>query len=241
MKIQEAREIGNSIAGLVTTRQYNIGTRVLSPILAEKTPFRLLDVIGAQIGNASFREVNPFLDRIAGESTMGGWIVIASALRQELSVDLPVVFNLCCQYVESADVWYATDSFGERVPGPALVTYFDQAITQISPWRDNPNRWIRRMVGVAVHYWAKQAHGDRIYLEKVNSLLDLLEPMFTERNQDAIKGVGWGLKTLGKFYPDIMADWLTRQIDRPHRTLMLRKAGKYLPPELILKITEKSE
>jgi hypothetical protein len=40
--------------------------------------------------------------------------------------------------------------------------------------------------------------------------------------------VGWGLKTLGRYYPDLMADWLAQQVGRRHRALMLRKALTYL-------------
>lgn len=28
---------------------------------------------------------------------------------------------------------------------------------------------------------------------------------------DAVKGMGWGLKTLGRHYPDLVADWLGQQ------------------------------
>jgi hypothetical protein len=50
----------------------------------------------------------------------------------------------------------------------------------------------------------------------------------------AVKGIGWGLKTLGRYYPDLMSDWLTvlvLQEKRPHRVIMLRKACTYLPDE----------
>jgi hypothetical protein len=50
----------------------------------------------------------------------------------------------------------------------------------------------------------------------------------------AVKGVGWGLKTLGRQYPDLMAGWLAQQIvpaQRRHRALMLRKALTYLSDE----------
>ena len=51
---------------------------------------------------------------------------------------------------------------------------------------------------------------------------------------EAVKGVGWGLKTLGKYYPNLVADWLSREIvpsQRRHRSLMLRKATTYLSDE----------
>ena len=55
--------------------------------------------------------------------------------------------------------------------------------------------------------------------------------MFEEWDVTAVKGVGWGLKTLGRHYPDLVADWLAEQVvqrQRRHRALMLRKALTYL-------------
>jgi hypothetical protein len=62
-------------------------------------------------------------------------------------------------------------------------------------------------------------------------LLAFLAPMFDEWEMAAVKGVGWGLKTLGRHYPDLVADWLADEIvpgGRRHRALMLRKALTYL-------------
>jgi hypothetical protein len=55
--------------------------------------------------------------------------------------------------------------------------------------------------------------------------------MFEEWDMRAVKGVGWGLKTLGRYYPDLVADWLATEVvagERRHRALMLRKALTYL-------------
>jgi hypothetical protein len=54
---------------------------------------------------------------------------------------------------------------------------------------------------------------------------------------DAVKGVGWGLKTLGRYYPDLVAEWLPRQVIRRHRALMLRKALTYLSDEQRTRVT----
>jgi hypothetical protein len=129
-------------------------------------------------------------------------------------------------------VWYATDILGERVPGPALVSNFEAALPLLAPWRQDANHWIRRTVGVAAHFWAKRARGAPEYIPQAQNLLAFLAPMFEERDVDAVKGVGWGLKTLGKYYPDVLTDWLAQQAAdrRPHRALMLRKALTFLPP-----------
>ncbi len=204
MNLQDARELGDRITVQLENGQMEKAVELLSPILAERTPFRLLDAIGTHICSEPREAISAYLNQIAAERTMGGWVVIASALRQQLPSDLPGTFERCCTYVESADSWYATDIFGERVPGPALVDQFAPALGLLESWRKIPNRWIRRMTGVAVHYWAKKARGEARYRAQVCSLLDLLSPLFTERDGDAIKGVGCGLKTIGRYYPDIV-------------------------------------
>ena len=132
----------------------------------------------------------------------------------------------------AADIWYGTDILGERVPGPALVADFQPSLELLAPWREDSNAWIRRTVGVAVHFWAKRSRGERV--AEAEALLAFLEPMFEEWEMDAVKGVGWGLKTLGRHYPDLVADWVAQQVvqrQRRHRALMLRKALTYLSDE----------
>jgi hypothetical protein len=136
--------------------------------------------------------------------------------------------------VAQADVWYGADILGERVPGPALRAAFQPTLELLIPWREDANRWVRRTVGVAVHFWAKRSRGAHELQPQAQALLAFLEPMFGEWEIEAVKGVGWGLKTLGRHFPDLVADWLARQVvdqKRRHRALMLRKALKYLSPE----------
>ena len=175
-------------------------------------------------------EVNALLEKIADAKTEGGWVVIGSAVGQQLGRDFAGALDRCRTFVIAAGVWYATDILGERVPGPALVTDLRQALTLLAPWREDANRWMRRTVGVAAHFWAKRARGAPKLLPQAKILLDFIAPMFEEREMDAIKGVGWGLKTLGKYYPELVADWLAQQVAQRHpRALMLRKALTYLP------------
>ena len=136
----------------------------------------------------------------------------------------------------AADVWYGADILGERVPGPGLVTHFEVATLLLQPWRNHPNRWVRRAVGVAVHFWAKRSKGNPDLDTQAASLLNLLEPMFSEWEMDAVKGVGWGLKTLGRYYPELMVDWLPKQTHRKHRAIILNKAMKFLSEEQKLRV-----
>jgi 3-methyladenine DNA glycosylase AlkD len=238
MKIQDARELGDQLADLVSFQRYEEACDLLSPLLAERTPFRLLDAIGGRLGIGPLDVVNVFLDQVAAQRAMGGWVIIASTQRQQLNRDLPGTFERSYKFVIAADVWYATDTFGERVTGPALVSHLEPSLDLLAPWREDPNCWIRRIVGVSVHYWAKQSRGKVSFLPQARALLDLLNPLFEERCTDAIKGIGWGLKTMGRYYPELVADWLVQQAGRPHRALMLRKATTYLPSDLRQRVTE---
>jgi hypothetical protein len=236
MNTQEARQLGNQIAGLLAAGEQVAAAAQLEPVLNQPMPFRLLDVIGSEIGAARPEIVDLFLQRIGACGTMGGWVVIGAALGRALASEspgaLPQALGQCQHYLRTAAVWYGVDSLAERVPGQALVACFDQALVLLEPWREDPDRWVRRAVGVAAHFWAKRSRGRPLAAPQAGRLLEFLEPLFSERQVDAAKGVGWGLKTLGRYYPDQVAEWLEVQVlerERPHRALMLRKALTYLP------------
>jgi 3-methyladenine DNA glycosylase AlkD len=231
MTTQDAIDTGERIAQLIRARNPDAAYSLLAPILSGPLPFRLLDRIGAPVGLEALPQVNSFLDTIASHQTEGGWVVIASALRQQLDRDREGSFERCRRYVMDAAIWYATDILGERVPGPALVDDFKPVLKLLRPWRDDENAWVRRTAGVAAHFWAKRSRGDAEHLREARALLEFLAPVFEERDMNAVKGFGWALKTLGRNYPDLLTEWLVEEAPRRprHRALMLRKALKFLP------------
>jgi hypothetical protein len=206
----------------------------LAPVLAQRTRFRFLDLVGEAVGSGPLPAVNAFLERIAVEKTEGGWVVMASAMARQLDWDPDGVLARCREYVIYAAIWYATDIFGERIPGPALVADFQETLTRLVSWRQDSSPWVRRTLGTAVHFWTKRSLGVPAKAGQAKTLLEFLEPMFEERDLDAVKGIGWGLKTLGRNYPELVVEWLAKQVvrrHRPHRALMLRKALTHLSPE----------
>jgi 3-methyladenine DNA glycosylase AlkD len=231
MRAREARELGERIATLVRAGQIGKAYTLLAPVLAQRTPFDMLRRIGKPVGESPLEPVNAFLERVAADRTEGGWVVIAKALEQQLSRDLAGAFARCRVFIIAADVWYGADVMGEGVVGEALVSHFQPALNLLAPWRGDSNAWVRRSVGTGVHFWAKRSRGAAELTDQAETLLAFLEPMFGEWEMDVVKGVGWGLKTLGKHYPDLVADWLARQVSRRHRSLMLRKALTYLSDE----------
>ena len=234
MKTSEAKIIGQNLANLVRIGDNEAAYTLLIPILSQRTSFLALDQIGRSLGECPFDPANNLLERLAAEKTMGGWVVIGSALGSQLDRDFEGAIDRCRGYIITADTWYGADIQGERVPGPALVHNFQHALERLTTWQDDPNRWVRRAVGVSVHYWAKKSGGRNEYTAYARELLLFLSTMFNEWEMDSAKGIGWGLKTLGKYYPELVTPWLVEQISDPHRryrALMLRKAMTYLPDD----------
>jgi 3-methyladenine DNA glycosylase AlkD len=224
MKTREARALGARIAALVGDGQVLGAYDLLSPVLAERTPFDMLRRIGRPVGACPQKAIDAFLDLVAADETEGGWVVIQSVLAQVVERDLAGAFIRCRDFIVAADVWCAADTLGEGVVGRALVGHFQPALELLDPWRADDNPWVRRAVGTGVHFWAKRSRGAAELMPQAKALLDFLEPMWGEWDMIVVKGVGWGLKTLGRNYPDLMADWLPRQVGCRHRALMLRKA-----------------
>ena len=233
MKTQEARDIGARLAGLVQRGKFTEAYSLLFPVLSERTKFDMLRLIGHPIGREALDQVNTFLELIATDKTEGGWVIIGSALEMQLDRDRHGAFGHCRDYIIIGDVWYAADILGEQVPGNALVAEFESSLRLLKPWQMDENRWVRRAVGVSAHYWTKRARAAGEKRDQAAEMLDLLEPLFAEWHMDAAKGTGWGLKTLGRYYPDLTAAWLREQVvvrKRRHRAIVLRKALTYLSP-----------
>jgi hypothetical protein len=229
----EARKVGEELGRLLCEGDITHAVQVLDPILATKTPFHMLDRIASTIwhetGHAYLDSLDTFSNLLRDGRSMGGWVIIAGILNSLTGEDLAGALHRTKAMIISADVWYATDILGERVPGPSLVEKFEQTLRLLSPWRMDDTPWVRRTVGVAIHFWAKRCRTDPV---KAQQLMTFLEPMLVEQQIEAIKGVGWGLKTLGRYYPQHLTAWferwLTENESRP-RSLLIRKAITYLP------------
>jgi 3-methyladenine DNA glycosylase AlkD len=232
MKISEARTIGNLLANQVRKGDIDAAYALLDPVLAERTQFSALNQIGGSLADCPLDSVYSFLDKLAADKQMGGWVVIGSALGAQMDRDFEGALSHCKKYITAADVWYGADILGERVPGPALILDFKQALNLLSLWREDANSWVRRTVGVSAHYWAKKTADSDVHAPSATALLEFMTPMFTEWEMEAAKGIGWGLKSLGKYYPDILTRWLVELLSDQqlrYRSIMLRKSITYLP------------
>lgn len=234
MKLKEAREFGTQLATLVHAGGIAKAMALLNPILAQRVKFPLLGEIGKKIGEGPIKTTNAILPHIAATKAEGGWPIIGMALNAQLDRDLKGAIERCHGFIIEGDVWYCADILGERVPGPGLFNHFEPVLNILKVWREDENRWVRRTVGIAVHYWAMRTKGAPEKVKQAEQLLNLLKPLFTEREINAVKGIAWGLKTTGKFYPELLTNWLENEIvpaERKHRAIILRKAITYLTPE----------
>jgi len=236
---RQADELGERLCALLHSEGVEAAYSQLAPVLAQRTPFPILGRIGQALGDDISLDIDPFLDHIAAQKTEGGWVVIGTALGARLKSDLPHALKRSQEFIIAADIWYGADILGERIPGPALLSDFQPTLDLLAPWREHENRWVRRTVGVAAHFWAKRTGGAAEHEAEAQVLLDFLAPLFGEWEIDVVKGVGWGFKTLGRYYPALTAECLAELVKREerHRALMLRKALTYLPPEQRARIT----
>jgi len=233
---REALILAGQLREFLVTEGPDAAYELLEPVLEERTRFPLLEVVGRESTHAvDLALTEAFLDQVASHRTEGGWVVIGAALQRRLEMALTWALEQARRYITGGAVWYAADILGERVPGEGLVSRFDDTLELLAAWTADDSPWVRRACGAAVHHWAKRAHGVPALEAQAYRLLRLLEPMFEERDTAALKGVGWGLKTLGRFYPDLLVNWLEEQVKvrgRRARGLLLRKSLTYLPPEV---------
>lgn len=237
MKSAQIDDLSQRIVACLKADHLEQASDILLPLLHDRTPFRTLDRIGARIGTEPLPVLDPLLDDLAQSRLEGAWVVIGSSLAIQIPSTLTHVVRRCRHFIVLADAWYAATILGERVPGKALVTHFSEGLEQIKPWRHDANRWVRRALGHAAHVWAKRTRELSTTPEEAIILLEFFEPLLVEQDTDALKGIGWGLKTMGKTYPAQVADWLQKIVieqKRPCRPYLLRKACTHLPEHVRL-------
>lgn len=229
MDMKFAGQIGIEISRHLENDDIPSAYGVLEPILSTRTRFPHLQRIGETTARHTGDGVYAFLDHIGRKGTEGGWVVIGGALLEQMGSNLSLAHQHCRRHIISADIWYGADILGERVPGPGLLADFQAVLPILKFWRADPNPWVRRSVGAAVHHWTKRNGYGPSCQREAELLLDLLDPMFGEWDLNAAKGVGWALKTIGKYHPDLLMAWLPSRLVRAHRAVVRSKALTYLP------------
>jgi len=205
----------------------------LTPVLEDKTPFHMLDLIGKKIGDRVGIHMDKYLsffDQLSSAKYMAGYVIIAQALIPLLNVNINLCFDKAKAYLLEGDEWYVCDIIGERVLGYAIFQHFQYALPLFEAYNKDDNHWVRRSVGVATHFFAKKSKNDE---DIARNVLELLTPQLTETDIRVIKGVGWGLKTIGRYYPELLVDYMKEHIqNKKISAVIIRKSVTYLDEAL---------
>jgi 3-methyladenine DNA glycosylase AlkD len=212
---------------------------VLNPVLDAKVPFPVLDKVGKRLGESGKLDPSKYFvvfDEIIAKDKMGGYVIVGQALAAFLETELEASIRKAAEIIAEGQKWYVCDIVGERVLGQALIAHFDSAISVLEQMTVLEEQWVRRSIGVAVHFFAKRRPEDR---ERVRRLMELLSLLIEDKRVFVVKGVGWGLKTIGKYQPKLVEDYLqetmkTKRISK----LMLRKAATHLDEKTKEKLVE---
>jgi 3-methyladenine DNA glycosylase AlkD len=230
---QTLQQLTEEFATHVQKNQFQTAAEVLKPILNTKCPFSKLDLLGKLIGSKAKEQPERFLqafDRIIDSQAMGGFVVVGESLVSLLETDFEATMHKSREYIIKGATWYVCDIIGERSIGKAVVKHFERTLPYLKAFLEDDNKWVKRSAGVAIHFFAKRVPDDP---KKARRLLDVLAPHIEERQVDVVKGIGWGIKTIGKVYPDVAVPFLIEQLraKKKFSRLMMRKALKYLPAD----------
>lgn len=233
MKKNEAEELGRYIMYCLENDKEEDAFERLMPALQEKNSFQILDTIAQQFHGTISNDIDQyfrFFDYLSSRKEMGGYVIIAQAMIGALESDRALCFRKAKEYLIEGDEWYVCDIIGERVLGHALIYDTQKTLPFFKEYVVDENHWVRRSVGVAVHLFAKRCRNSN---ETVPTLLHLLEPQLEEKDMRVIKGVGWGLKTVGRYYPEYLVDYMTKQVyQKKISAVIIRKCLTYLPEPL---------
>lgn len=235
---EQIKALANKISNLILVDKNREVVKILKPLLDSKCSFPKLDLLGKKISRAGINKPYQFLktfDEIINYNAMGGFVIVSQALISFLEKDFEAVMQRSREYIIKGDEWYVCDIIGERSLGQALVDYFDKTCGWLKKFLQDENKWVKRSAGVAVHFFSKRVLDEP---EKIEKLLMLIEPHIEEKQRDVIKGIGWGLKTIGRHHPDILVQFLKKQIQakKDISKLMIRKALTYLAKDKKLAI-----
>jgi len=202
----------------------------LKPVLDSRCPFSKLDCLGKEIGQLGSGQKEKFFkafDEIINYNAMGGFVIVSKALIYFIKDEFETVMRKSREYIIKGDAWYVCDIIGERSLGYALINYFDRTLPWLKQFFEDENKWVKRSAGVSIHFFSKRVLDE---LEKTKKLLSLLEPYIEEKQIDVVKGIGWALKTIGRYHPDMLMEFLRRQLKAKKRIskLMVKKAITYL-------------
>ncbi|MBW0435241.1 DNA alkylation repair protein [Leptospira yasudae] len=184
-----------------------LAEEILSELLTKKIKFPLLEFAAKELhGRIADKEQIAFLDRIIARKTMGGNVIAGMMLQLRSEKYFQPSWKKAVEYMIFGDEWYVCDIIGERVMGHSLLKNPEESLPMLKKFLDHENAWVVRSVGVASHYAVKKGLGKK-YVEET---FQLLLAKADTKDFHTKKGIGWAIKTIAKFHPDIVRKFESR-------------------------------
>jgi hypothetical protein len=170
-------------------------------LLLKKVKFPLLEIAAKQLSIILPVESQiEFLKEMISLKTIGGNVIAGIILQSRLPKHFNESFEYAVDYICFGDEWYVCDIIGERVFGYALLTQPEKTIPVLNKFKKHNNEWIIRSIGVATHYAVKKG----LKKKYVEQMFNILLSMSHTTKFHIKKGVGWAVKTIAKFHPEIV-------------------------------------
>lgn len=132
--------------------------------------------------------------------TIGGNVLVGIILQQRLKTNFAESHKKAIEYIVKEDLWYVCDIIGERVIGYSLLNYPEETIQLLKLYAKHSDKWIVRTIGVATHYAVKNG----LKKASVEKVFIILLSCSNTTEFHTKKGIGWGVKTISKFHPEII-------------------------------------
>jgi hypothetical protein len=173
----------------------------LEQVVSSKIKFPALEHLAILVNDwLPTSEVPSFIEKVVAMDQIGSYPFCGKLIQLQLENDLLGSFRLAAKSIHAGDVWYACDTISERVYGMGLLHFWEEAFPLVKKLSSSKNHWDRRGVGVATHLTVKWGLDPK----RSADLLELALKRQAATHHEEKTGIGWGLKTIAKFHPELL-------------------------------------
>ncbi|MEZ5059678.1 MAG: DNA alkylation repair protein [Saprospiraceae bacterium] len=177
--------------------------QILDQSLSSKIKFPKLEDLAVILHEfLSEKEEETIIQQVIKMDHIGSYPFCGKLIQLRLEKNIKHAFKLAAWSIHEGNVWYACDTISERVYGFALLKDFKNAFPLVKELSESENYWDRRGVGVATHLAVKWGLPQKESLQ----LLDLALKHKAATNHEEKTGIGWGMKTITKFFPEMVRE-----------------------------------
>jgi 3-methyladenine DNA glycosylase AlkD len=229
---QRAAELALECSAYLSGDNLDAFWSCLQPVVEAKFSNESLSLFGEILGEEAAKDPDRYFrafDEMIAMKSHGCYLIVAKALSKMLETHFEPCWHRARDYIAQGESFEASDYVGQGVLGEALIRYFDQTVGVLEELSRDESRWVRRAVGAAVQFFSEEVRD----ADRNRRLLELTLPLMGSDDEVVLKGVGWGLKTIGRYHPDLLEKFLKTHIGRRGISLaVVKKAVAYLDPSV---------